>query len=158
MKRLRQLNAALEHFILLLEGKIGAELIAFGTKLRSRSAGPVHLEERTGDIGDTQAVSFKNAAGFFDFLRVQLEEVFVPHTAQLDPVHAEIVRGNFARAAEILSDFVVDDSYAERRLHTLNPSLSSTYFLLMSADSFGVRALSGTLSNSTMAHPRKFTR
>src|SRR5207249_7537865 len=92
---------------------------------------------------------------FFNLFRI--EQVLVPHAAQFDPVHAELFGGDFASTAEILRDFIVDDGNPERRIHTVTPSFSSRYFLLMAPDSFGVRALSGTTSSSTIAQPRKFT-
>src|SRR5207245_4005839 len=102
-------------------------------------------------------VLLQNPPRFFDFLGVQFEQVLVPHTSQLDAIHPKFLRGDFASTAKVLRDFVVDYGDSERRLHTVIPSLSTRYFLLIAAESLGVRVLSGTPSSSTMAHPRKFT-
>src|SRR5207244_1551832 len=92
-----------------------------------------------------------------NFLRIQIEHVLVPHAAQFDPFHPEIMGRDFAGALKILSDLVVDHSNPEWRLHSVNPSLLSTYFLLINAESLGVRERSGTLSSSTTTQPRKCT-
>src|SRR5207253_1167080 len=144
-------------FILLFEREISVELVALGAEFRLRRALPVHFEEWAGNVRHPQLVLFQNPPGFFNLFRIQFEQVLVPHAAQFDPVHAELFGGDFASTAEILRDFIVDDGNPERRIHTVTPSFSSRYFLLMAPDSFGVRALSGTTSSSTIAQPRKFT-
>src|SRR5208282_383655 len=72
-----------------------------------------------------------------------------------DPLQPKFARDYFAGTAEILAHLIVDDGDPEGRIHTFSPSFSSTYFLLIIADSFGVRALSGMASSSTIPHPRK---
>src|SRR5208282_5490361 len=156
LEGLGQLDAAFENFVLLLEREIGVKLGAFRAEFGFRCAGPVHFEERAGDVRHAQFVFFEDAARLVDFFGVKTKQVFVPHAAQLDPLKAKLARNHFARTAEVLAHFIVDDSNMEWRGHTVSPSFSSTYFLLMTADSLGVRALSGTASSSTIPHPRKF--
>ena len=150
-----QLDAAFQYLVLLIESEIGIELVTLGTVLGFWSILIVHFKKRTGNVGDAQLVALQDAPRFLDFFGIEFEEVFIPHTAQLDPLHTEFPGGNLAGVAEILCDFVVDDCNFERRTHTVSPILSSRYFLEITADSLGVRDLSGTLSSSTTAHPRK---
>src|ERR1700730_4033576 len=152
----RQFDTPLEHFILLLKSKVSVELITLGAVFGFGRARPIHLEQRTGDVGDAQIVLFQNTPCFLDFFCVQIQQVFVPHAPQFDPIHAKFSGGHLASVAEVLRHLVADNSNSERRLHTVTPSFSSRYFLLITADSLGVRPGSGTASSSTMAQPRKF--
>src|SRR5437899_105110 len=69
----------------------------------------------------------------------------------------EIEGSDLERTTEILRELVGDDRNSERRVHMAYPSFSWRYLLLRIAESFGVPALSGTLSSSTIAQPRKPT-
>src|SRR5262249_38224768 len=120
-----QLDAALQDFILLIKGKIGVELIALGAELRLGGARPVYFEEWARDIGHAQTVFLQNPARFLYFLGIQAEHVFVPHAAQLDPAHTELLGGDFTGPAEVLRNFVVDYGNPERGTHTVNPSFCS---------------------------------
>src|SRR5579859_3821083 len=51
LEHFRQLDAAFENFVLLLEGKVRAELRDFWTEFRFWRTGPIHFEERAADIG-----------------------------------------------------------------------------------------------------------
>src|SRR5258708_31009567 len=77
LERPGELDAALQNFILLIKGEVGVELIALGTELRLRRAGPVNLEKRAGYVSYAQAIFFLNSARFFHFFIVKLEHVLV---------------------------------------------------------------------------------
>src|SRR5271168_2690136 len=157
LKRLRQLHAPLQHLLLLLIRKVCIKLSLLRTEFRLRRPRPIHLEQRARNIRHSQFVLFQYPPRLCDFLRVQIQQVLVPHPAQLDPFHSKFPRRHLARPPKILADLVVDHRPPERRFHTFTPSFSSKYFLLIAPHSFGVRALSGTASNSTIAQPRNFT-
>src|SRR5271165_2132542 len=112
LEGLCQLDGTLEHFILLIECEVGVK-ISMHAVFRRGSTFPFDLEERTGDIGYAQSVFLDNAAGLGNFVCVEVEDVLVPHAAELDPLHAEFVGGNFAGVAEVLRDLVVDHGNAE---------------------------------------------
>src|SRR5262249_61938462 len=106
---------ASEALVMLIKGRVGGELVALlRTVLRSRSVLPVHLKERAGHVGDAKFVALENASCFRDLLRIEPGEGLVPHTAQLDPLHPEFLRGNFAGATEVLRDLVVNYGHSER--------------------------------------------
>src|SRR5581483_11270109 len=144
VKSLCQLDAALQHFILLIKGIVRAELVMLQAELRLWRSRPIHFEQRTGNIGDSQLVSLQDAPRLRDLFGIELEYIFVPHAAQFDPSHAKFVGHDFAGTAEILRDLIVNDRNLEGRFHRAKPSLSSRYFLLIIADSFGVLDLSGS--------------
>src|SRR5437879_11610657 len=59
-KHAREFKAAFQHLVLLLKGKVGAELVAaLRAELRTRCTRPVHLEQRAGELRYTQAVAFQ---------------------------------------------------------------------------------------------------
>src|SRR6266478_724179 len=117
IESLGQLDAALEHFVLLLKREVCVELIALRTELRWGRPRPVHFEKRAGDIGYAQLVFFQDAASLVDFPGIKFQEVLIPHSPELHPFHAKFFRRYFARAAKVLSDLVVDDRNAEWRFH-----------------------------------------
>jgi hypothetical protein len=110
-----QFDATFEHFVLLIEGEIGVELIALRAVFGLGRARPISFEKRTGDISDAQLVLFQDAFCFADFFCIESEQVFVPHSAQLDPAHTKFTRSHFAGMAEILADLVIDYGDFERR-------------------------------------------
>src|SRR5437016_5514507 len=57
----------------------------------------------------------KNSARFRDFFFVEVDDVLLPHAAQLDPSHAEFARRDFAGVPEVLRYLIVDDRNAEGR-------------------------------------------
>src|SRR6266702_2695303 len=81
-------------------GSFSRTRIASWAVLRLRCAWPIHLEKRAGDVRHSQLVPFQYAPRFLDFLCVQLEQVLVPHAAQLDPFHAKFLRSYFAHVAK----------------------------------------------------------
>ena len=70
----------------------------------------IDLEQWAGDIRNAKLVFFEDEAGFGDLLGVKLEQIFVPHPAQLDPLHAKFLGGDFAGMTKVLGNLVVDDS------------------------------------------------
>src|SRR5712692_1325442 len=153
-----KLQAPFQHFVLLLESKVRAELVALPRAvLGRRRSRPVDFKQRARDIGHAQAIALQQPPRFLDLFRIEVHQVLVPHATQLDPIEPKLAGGNLERATEVLRDLIRDDRNPEGRVHTVYPSFSSRYFLLMIAASFGVLALSGTRSSSTTAQPRKPT-
>ena len=70
---------------------------------------------------EEQVVFGGNPPGFGDFLLVQINDVLISHAAEFDPLHAELARRNFTRAAKILRNFVVDDGDSKQRMQRLGP-------------------------------------
>src|SRR5579859_633372 len=137
-ERFRQRDAALKDVGLLLVSEVGIELRTLGAELRLGRARPIHLEQRAADVSHAQFIFFQDAAGLGDFAGVEIQNILVPHTAKLNPLHAEFARSDFAGTPKVLTDFVIDNRDAEGRLHTVNPNLSCRYCLLAAAASFGV--------------------
>src|SRR5712671_2692719 len=155
LKRLCQSDAALENFALLVEREVGVERSTLRAVFRFRCTRPINFEEWAGDIGHAQLVFFENAPRLRDFLGVEIQDVLVPHAAQLDPLHAEFECGHFASTAKVLANLVADHRNPEWRFHTVSFNFSWRYSLFAAAASLGLRALSGTASSSTIAQPRK---
>jgi len=80
-----------QHFILLRKSKVSIELIALGAVLGLGAPGQSTLKSGLA-TSVTRTCIFQNAPCFMDFLRVEFEQVLVPHTAQLDPTHAKFAR------------------------------------------------------------------
>src|ERR1700722_11277247 len=88
-------DAAVKDVGLLVESEVGLELVALGAELGLRGTGPVDFEQWTGDVCDPELKFFEDAASFGDFLRVEAEEIFVPHAAKFNPLHAEFAGSDF---------------------------------------------------------------
>ena len=100
-----EIDAACEHFVLLLEVEVGVELIAARAFFGYRRAGPMDFEERAGNVGDAQLVLVENLARAVDLVGVQIGDVLVPHAADLDPVQAEVVGGHRTGVIEVRAKF-----------------------------------------------------
>src|SRR5260370_10338536 len=116
----------------------------------------MHLKERAGDVGHVDLVFLQNAARFGGLRSIKAEDVFVPHAPQLDPLHAKFAGSDFASAAEILAEFIVDNSNPKWRVHTVSPSFSWRYSLLFAPAPFGRSVFLATSSTSTPAQPQQF--
>ena len=112
-------NSAFQDFVLLGEREIRFEIVRFAV-LRARSSGPVRLKQRTRDVGDAQLVFFENALRFLNLRGIQVHDVLVPHTTQLDPLHTKLAGGHFAGTAEILGNLVVDYADPEWRCWSMS--------------------------------------
>ena len=113
LELLGEFDAAFEDFVLLFEIEAGAEVIVFGTVLRAGRPGEIDFEERAGDVGDAELVFVENGICVGDVGIVELEDVLAPHTAQLDPLQAEVVGDDRAGVIEVVGYLVVDDGDAE---------------------------------------------
>ena len=113
MKALVSSMHLVEQSVLRFEIEVGVKLVVAGALFRERRAGPIHFEERTGDVGDAEVVFLENLDGVGDLLLIERGDVLVPHAAQLDPLEAEILGGYLAGVVEVGRDFVVDDGEAE---------------------------------------------
>src|SRR6187402_2447055 len=76
-------------------------------------SGKIHLEKRTGDVGDAKLVFEQDLLRFGDLCGVKLSYVLPPHTAKLNPGETEIIRRNGAGVIEVGRDFVVDHGETE---------------------------------------------
>ena len=108
LKDAHQLKPAFQEFILLLEGEVGAKLVAFRTEPGERCARPIHFEDGRGNRRDAQLVLFQNPPCFSDLLSVQFHDVLAPHPPYFDVLEAELLRGDFSRTPEVLRDLVID--------------------------------------------------
>ncbi len=115
LKLFCEFDAAAKHIVLLGKAEVRVKLVALRAEFGCRRAGPIHFEERAGDIGNAQFILCQDALRFGDFLGVQIENVFIPHSTKLDPRHSKFPGDDFAHPAKILADFVIDHRETEWR-------------------------------------------
>ena len=112
---LRHLDRPIEHLALLLERKCRVEIVWLFF-FRARVIFPCSFEERAGDVGNSQLVLLQDALRFSNIFGIEIHNVFVPHTAKLDPLHSKFARGDFTGPAKVLRNFIVNNANSKRRV------------------------------------------
>src|SRR3989454_5032209 len=110
---LGDVHGAFQHFTLLRETIVRAELRRFRAVLGSGCSGPVCFEERAGNIGYLKAKFLQKPPYFAGFFFIQVNNILVPQASQLHIIQAELLGSNFKGVPQILTDLVGDDRKLE---------------------------------------------
>ncbi len=126
------MESALQHFVLLAEREASFELVVLAV-FGLWSTRPIHLKERTGNVGHPQSVLLQNSSRFLEFIGIEIQYILIPQFTQFHPFHSEFIRGNFTSVAKILCDLVADDADSEGRRDAVYRNFGLAGFLLIVA-------------------------